>query len=165
MKLQTQNFDVCSLVTRMDRFIKEAIKSQSANTAGIIIHDVNRLKSYLLDCVTLKAHFEAQPILDLPEVHPLTMELTLTDLAEIEKIENDALKDWARLMYAAAKELADSQSSRQATNFVSHDSRRIGDIYTKLENYIKNYVETVLPQDLPETIPSFASVTPGQTGI
>ena len=165
MKLQTNNLDIRSMVSRMDRFIKEVIACQSGNGNAVMIHDLNRLKSYLAACVAIKAHYEAEPILDLPEWHPTVLDIDLVDMTLIDAIENEALKDWARLMHIGAFELANSQSSRQSTSFIGHDSARINAIFGKLNNYITNYIETILPEDLPETTPSFASVKPGATGI
>jgi len=165
MKISTNNLDVHALVEKMNRFIREVIACQSGNHNGVMEHDLKRLKSYLLSCKTLKAHYEAEPILDLPEWHPTILEAELIEMNAIGAIENESLKAWSRLMHIAAFELGNSQSSRQSTSFIKPDSIRLDAIFIKLDNYITNYIEKILPEDLPETTPDFGSVGVGNLGI
>ncbi len=165
MQKETLNMDIAGLTTRMNRFIAEAIKCQSANAATVMEHDLRRLKSYLKASDTYKAWVMNQPQLDCPETHPTQRSVNVHELATVENIENESIKDWGRIMQTAIMEMLDSQSSRMASGLVSHDGQRYDQFSLKLHAFIADYIEVELPIDLPETIPSFEGVTAGQTGI
>jgi len=165
MELKTQNMDISGLVSRMSRFIKEALKCQSANTVSIESYDIDRLKSYVNAINTYRGWIIGQPKADCPETHPMEYVCNIPEMSEIDGIENESIKDWARLMYIAAQEIINSQSSRIASGLIAHDLTRNISFMCRIENFMTDYIETTIPLDLPETIPSKASVTQGNKGI
>jgi len=161
----TLNMDIAGLVTRMHRFIDEALKCQSANAAAVMEYDYTRLESYLAAAINYKNWLTAVPQLDCPESHPLQLSVSLPQMDDVEAVENESIKDWARLMLIAITELMNSQSSRMSSGLVSHDQMRFDAFMTKLNNFLTEYVQVTLPLDLPESIPQAPGVTPGRTGI
>lgn len=161
----TLNHDVQGMCNRMGRFIEEALKSQSANAAFVMTHDLDRLKSYIAAAINYRAWVVGLPQLDCPETHPMHMTIKCPTIEEVENVENESIKDWSRLMYISIKELENSQSSRMASGFISHDLRRFDDFMAKLSLFLTDYVEVTLPLDLPESSPQAPGVTAGKTGI
>jgi len=162
---QTQNLDVAGLCSRLSRFMCEALKCQSANAAYVMQHDLRRLYSYLEGSKTYKAWIVANPQLDTPEFHPRLIDTSCPALPAIDAVENESIKDWARLAYVCHYELVNSQSSRMSSGLISHDAKRFDDVIVKMQNFLAEYVEVTLPLDLPETVPMRNSVTPGNLGI
>jgi hypothetical protein len=134
--LKTLNMDISGLCNRIRKFIEEGIKSASANVEGVSEHDVLRLKSYLNSAIVYKDWFCAQPILDCVETHPLEMDVLVHDLEAIDAIENESVKDYCRIMWIAQREILDSQSSRLATNLISHDKLRFESFMEKISKLI-----------------------------
>ncbi len=162
---KTMNLDVVGLCNRMSRFIKEVLTSQSANASVVVKHDLLRMKSF---SAAIRKYHEiavSEYSLDAVETHPTEFELQIPELSEVETVENDAIKDWARLLVIAAKELVNSQSSRLSSGLISHDSKRLLEFMNRLDAFVTNYIETQLPLDTPETVPSRESVKKGATGI
>lgn len=162
---KTQNLDIAGISSRLSRFMFEALKCQSANVAHVNEHDLRRLYSYLTGAKTHKAHVIASPQLDTPEFHPRDIKTECPSLPAIDAVENESIKDWARLAYALHYEMVNSQSSRMSTGLISHDAKRFDDITDKMTNFLKDYVEKILPLDLPETVPQRDSVSSGNIGI
>ena len=127
--------------------------------------DLKRLKAYLNACVSYRSWIIANPQLDTPESHPMDLQLRVATMAAIDSVENESVKDWARLMWVAHFELSNSQSSRMSTGLISHDQRRFDDIITKLANFLDTYVADTLPLDLPETAPMAPGVERGNLGV
>lgn len=163
--LKTLNMDISGLCSRMRKFIEEGLKCASANVEGVSEHDVVRLKSYLESAVVYKDWFCAQPELDCVETHPLEMDVVIHELSDIDAIENESVKDYCRIMWISQRELLDSQSSRLATNLISHDKLRFESFMEKVSKLISDYIEKILPLDLPESSPYKIGVDPGLTGI
>jgi hypothetical protein len=162
---KTHNQDILGMCSRLKRFIEEALKCQSANAAHVISYDLERLKSYLSACRNYRNWVSGQPQLDLPELHPRDYFLDCASDETIDAVENESIKDWCRMFEAAWYELVNSQSSRMASGFISHDLRRFDHVIDKMEKFLSEYVEKTLPLDLPESIPAQAGVTSGRTGI
>ena len=162
---KTLNMDIDGLCARLYRFIDEAIHCQSANSASIEEWDLNRLKSYVSSALNYRDWFLAVPRLDCPEFHPKEFTVSMWSLDEVMDVENESIKDWARIAHIAMYELANSQSSRIATSLISHDNLRFQAFMDKLVNFMENYMEVTLPLDLPESVPAFASVGEGKIGI
>lgn len=163
---RTLNLDVAGLSQRISRFMDEALKCQSSNTASMNSHDMKRLRDYLQACVNYKGWVTAstEP-LDTPEFHPTELATSCAALPKIDSIENESVKDWCRLMYVCHYELVNSQSSRSSSGLISHDAERFDSYIERCDRFLTDYVETTLPLDLPETVPMRPSVTPGNRGI
>jgi len=162
---KTMNMDIHGLCARLYRFIDESLHCQSANSASIEEWDLNRLKSYVAAALNYRDWLAAIPTLDCPESHPTEFTVPLWSLDSIMAVENESIKDWARLAHIAMVELVNSQSSRHATGLVSHDNNRFQAFMDKLNNFMTNYMEVTLPLDLPESIPYKPGVGPGRTGV
>lgn len=162
---ETQNLDVAGICTRLSRFVTEALKCQSANVVHVMEADLKRLYSYLVGIETYKKWVIEQPQLDTPEFHPRKFTTQCAGLPKVDAVENESIKDWARLIYVLHYEMSNSQSGRMSTGLISHDAKRFDDVITKARALLKDYVEVILPVDLPETVPMRASVTAGNRGI
>lgn len=165
MLKETLNHDIAGIVKRQVRYVNEALKCQSANGLDVMVHDIARMESYLAAADTYKAHVMTDPLLDLPETHPTSLNVEIPEISVVESIENEAISDWCRLMLLSALELINSQSSRQSSSLNTHDSNRYDMISAKTRNLMENYIKPIQPIDAPETIPSVASITSGSTGI
>ena len=64
------NQDIVMFYNKINRYIKEAYHSQSNAVSGMHVHDITRMRSYVLACRRYLAWVAAQPLLDLPETHP-----------------------------------------------------------------------------------------------
>lgn len=159
-EVKLYNDDVRGFVLRIDRFLQEMNKSQSANITEFVSFDVDRLKSYLQVCEAYLSWVSAAPQLDLPETHPL--ELVNPPMPELPTVENPMIDDVLRLMVRLRGEALRSQSSRRASGLVSFDLERFKAILGKIGAYLDDFVATVNPVDLPESSPSQPITGPGK---
>ena len=160
--LQTYNTDVYGLVRRLNRFIVELSKSQSSAVSKTAVFDVARFKSYITAVMSYMGWVMAQPILDLPETGPRSVDLPVAE--KVPGMENESIFDLATLFELARDEIANSQSSRMSTNLTPHDAKRLTDIMTKATAFIDSYITVVDPLDLPESSPMFPSTGGGRVG-
>jgi len=161
--METLNVDVVGFWNRINRFITEALLSNSANVSRTSQFDVGRLKSYLLALRTYHNHVTGQPALDLVETNPRVYKLK--DKPATGEIENESLEDACRLLELARDELANSQSSRIASGLISFDSGRFMAICPRCENLVTQYIEVATPLDMPKTSPMDPRAEPGLGGI
>lgn len=159
----TYNTDIFGLVRRINRFIEEVIKCQSAGVSKTSSYDVNRMKSYIIAMRAYLSWVITQPELDLPETGPRPT--TLPPNPTIPMIENESLFDVATLFELARDELANSQSSRMSSNLIGFDANRFVAILDKADKFIDEYVVTIDPLDLPETSPGKEMNAIGLRGV
>jgi len=160
---QTYNIIVGGMVDRLNTYIEEMQKSQSANLVDFNVHDKTRLKSYLTALVEYIDWAVGQPMLDLPETSPQLV--SMNPFPVIQEHENPMITDVVRLLCRLRDEMVNSQTSRQSTGFVKHDEVRARSIIKFTNDFMDNYVEKVSPVDLPETVPSAPVTGPGKTGV
>lgn len=146
-----RNHDIMGLVRRINRFLIEIGKSQSASISGMRQADLGRLKSYQVSLATYKAWIIAQPELDLPETHP--EDYAIPDAPEVVASESESIADIAIMLGKMRDELVASQSAQLATGLISHDATRFDAILAKINAFIADYVEPTTPLDLPESSP------------
>lgn len=161
--MQVMNHDIVGLYDRLNRFIKEAQLSQSANISGVKKSDLIRLKTYLSSSRVYHTYVAKEPELDLPETNPKTW--TLDAPPQLRRIENESLKDVCRLLTLCCEELVHSQSARLSAGILKFDSERFLAVLSKAENFLKDYVEKATPLDLPETSPKEPTTPAGRLGI
>ena len=156
------NMDIATLVRSIRKYKYEILKSQSANLAAISAADMTRYRSFLATMTGLLDYQQANPLLDLPESAPLQIEIPPEE--EVGIPENEFVYDLYNLLHAMETEMANSQSARVATNYISHDEKRIRDLILKAENLLV-YAEGVTPLDLPESSPLRVNTGAGRTGV
>jgi len=156
------NMDMVGLYNRLNRFINEVQKCQSANVSMTSVPDTTRIKSYLSTLRFLVEHIDADPQLDLPETNPQTY--TLREAPVLLDLENENCVHLALLLSTARDEIVMSQSARMSTGFVIFDKTRFLASITKAENYLANYVAKATPIDLPESSPRAPIQGKGLTG-
>jgi hypothetical protein len=156
------NSDIEFLHKKISRAIVELSHSQSASTSQMIAPDQTRLQSYLEALKTAKSWVIGQPILDLPETHPLQIDLEEVDA--LPAIENDAIVNAIRLLSALDIELVNSQSARNSSGLNVHDAKRFDDIVTKAELFLTGYIAVATPIDEPESSPMRAMTPSGRRG-
>jgi hypothetical protein len=161
--VQVLNHDIASLVRRLRRFKEEVVKSISSNVAELNGHDLKRLVTYLEALKAFKSWMVSQPILDLPETSPLTIDLG--SMPDMGQLENDDLAVILQMFNLIEQEIVNSQSARRSTGLVSHDSIRFDTYISKIENFINDYILKTNPLDLPESAPAIPITGPGRTGI
>lgn len=159
----TYNTDVYGLVRRVNRFIEETCKCQSAGVSKTSTFDVARLKSYIVALRSYMTWITSQPELDLPETGPRSVPLPVNPT--IPMLENESLYDLAVLFELARDELANSQSSRLSSNLIGFDAQRFTAILDKADKFIDEYVTVIDPLDLPETSPSKEMPVVGNKGV
>ena len=146
-----QNHDILGLVRRIDRFVVELIRGASSNVSEVIPADLARLKAYLDALRKYKSWVIGQPLLDLPETHPL--ELLVPEAPVVPDIENESVTDVIVLLNRLRGELTASQSARYSSTMLAFDSSRFDAVVAKVEAFIKDYIEQATPLDLPESSP------------
>lgn len=156
----TYNMDVLIIVRLLNRFIEEVSHSQSAGTTQATAADIARLTSYTVATRTYATHAINQPVLDLPETHPKTIDLP--SLSEIPEMENDAFFAAAMLLETARDEIIKSASTRLSTNLITFDSARLFSILDKCDALVTGYIQTATPIDLPESSPRAAMPPAGR---
>jgi len=161
--MQTYNHDIVGIFNRMNRFIREAMKSQSSGVSQVNAFDQERLKSYLSAIRYYHDHVQGAPDLDLPETSPRLYELRLNP--EVPDMENESLADICRLLELGRDELINSQSARLGAKLINFDSIRLLQIVDKCERFMADYVAKATPLDLPESSPRAPMTGPGQQGI
>lgn len=164
-KVETYNHDVAGICTRIHRFVVETKKSVSAGMAQVNEFDQARLAQYLDAIDGYTDWVVGQPQLDLPETHPRKLEVTLMPDDEVEDIENESLRDVARLWKLAILEMASSQSSRAGSGLVKYDEARLRAIVQKTRALLETYIKTIDPLDLPESSPAYPMSGSGKTGV
>lgn len=166
VEMVSHNFMVAGACTRIGQFVFELLKSQSANVVAVNVHDLARAHTYLdaWENYLAWARADDNP-LDTPETHPMDHKVVCPSKEAIESVENPSIRDWCMMLHIALCELANSQSSRQSSGFISHDLTRQDAFIAKCRNFLNNYVEVTLPIDQPESTPSKVGVTAGRTGI
>jgi hypothetical protein len=159
----TYNTDIFGLVRRINRFIEEVVKCQSAGVSKTSSFDIGRMKSYIVAMRAYLAWTINQPELDLPETGPRSVALPSNPV--IPMIENESLFDIATLFELARDELANSQSGRMSSNLIGFDAARFTSILDKADKFIDEYIISIDPLDLPETSPSKELPVPGMRGV
>lgn len=152
--MKTLNMDLVGLWNRINRYIVEVQKSQSANVSLTLESDLVRYKSYFSALRFLIAHVDADPRLDLPETNPF--EYALREAPLLMDLENENCVHVALLLETVRQELAMSQSSRLSTGLIAFDKDRFLAGISKAESYLENYVEKATPLDMPESSPRAA---------
>lgn len=159
---KTCNTDIDSFVRRANRAIKELSKSQSSGVSGTSTFDVIRAKTYLVGLRSLLAFIISEPLMDLPETGPTTLDLP--DRVVIPIMENDSTYDLCVLLKLAVDEISNSQSSRNSSGLILHDFKRITPILDRADSFITKFMMVVDPLDNPETSPSTPSTGYGVRG-
>jgi hypothetical protein len=160
MAEELYNDDILGITDRIDRFLQEINKSQSANLSEYHAADLGRLKSYLSNLTVYVDWVVGQPQLDLPETSPLSLEIPA--LPDMPEADNPMVKDIIRLVVRMRGEILRSQSARRSTGLVKFDEERMRAVIAKCENYLEAYVEAVNPIDLPESSPDVPVTGPGK---
>jgi hypothetical protein len=164
MMAEVLNDDVVGLYKRLNRFIEELFKSQSANVTDMNVHDQNRLQSYL-NSVTAYLDWivsSDQPM-DYPETHPKVT--VLEEPPVVPDIENPIVVDLVKLFIRARDEMTNSQSARYSTGLIVHDEQRVRAVVQRAQDYLDNYIKAVVPIDQPESTPKQTDTGSGRTGI
>lgn len=159
----TMNHDVAGFVRRLRRFRYEWAKSASSNVAFVSQADADRLRSYLKGLMAYKSWFQSQPVLDLPESNPRTI-----DLGEAESLpspENEAVIDMMVLWEVLEYELVHSQSSRLSSRLIEHDEKRVDMVLEKMSRFLEDYIMQIQPVDLPESVPLKSDTGKGRLGV
>ena len=154
------NDDIAGLVRRIRRAKYEVCKCQSASLMYVTEKDLARFYSYLEACVSYFDWMVSQPMQDLPESHPKTIDLGEGDV--LPQPENEALVDLLAMFDNLEQEIALSQSGRMHSSVMSHDEVRFRDIVQKISNFLKDYVEVIQPLDMPESTPMREMTGPGR---
>jgi len=161
--METLNFDVVGIYNRINRFITEAQRANSANVSQTSEYDVARLKSYLSSLRTYHDYVVSQPKLDLVETSPKVYALKARPV--LVEIENESLEDACRLLEIMSDEIVHSQSSRLAAGLISFDSVRFLAIVARAERLVEDYIEQATPLDMPKSSPMDPRAEKGRGGI
>ena len=161
--METLNIDLVGVYNRLNRFISEVQKCQSANVSMTSSPDKTRIKSYLSTMRFLMEHIDSEPQLDLPETNPQAY--ALREAPVLLDLENENCIHLALMLATMRDELIMSQSSRMSTGLVPFDKARCLAVISKCENYLANYVDKATPIDLPESSPRAPIQGKGLNGV
>jgi hypothetical protein len=157
------NHDIAGLYRRLNRFINELVKSESAASSQVNTFDQARLQSYLDAIRTYQSWVVGQPALDLPETHPT--EYQLEDAPVVPAMENESVWDVINLLVLTREELVNGQSARMASNLNEFDNTRLTAVIDKAQAFLTSYIQPTTPLDLPESSPMRELTGPGKTGV
>lgn len=160
--MNVQNHDIVGMIRIIRRFEKELEKSVSSGVSELSKFDLDRLISYVEALTKFKAFTVAQPALDLPESSPLMIDLGAME--ELKDVENDNIAYLLNLFRLFKIELVNSQSARNPSGLISHDSKRFDSYVGKVNEYIK-YIGETSPLDYPESSPMVEGSGSGNMGI
>jgi len=152
------NHDLCGIVTRLNRFITELIRSNSSNVSTTTGADSTRALSYLNSVDKYLDWVMSQPQLDLPQTSH-NAPWPVWPVEPVPTIENEDIEDLLRMFLVAHAEMVVCESSRMASGLSKFDETRLRLIVTKARNFLENYVSKVSPIDLPASSP-METVTP-----
>src|SRR5574337_260677 len=107
----TYNTDVYGFVRRINRFIVEIFKAQSSGVSVTQSFDATRALSYLSSIEAYRSWVTSQPILDLPETAPQSINLPVNP--DLPLIENESLYDLATLLELMRDEQIGRASCRE----------------------------------------------------
>lgn len=156
------NHDIIGLVSRINRFIVEAMRNASANTSETTEADIIRLKTYLSSIRFYVDFVNSAPILDITESSPKVYPVPAPPV--VDDVESEAMQDMCRLLELAREELLKSQSARKPAGLISFDSVRLMLTIAKCEAFIVDYIEKSTPLDLPQSSPMSPRSAPGKRG-
>lgn len=162
MPVVVYNHDVAAICRVTTRIGIELHKSVSSSTSGMNKFDIERLKRNTNACRSLINWVVAEPQMDLPESHPLAIELP--DPTKFEAVESDSINLALDLCHVCEIELLNSQSARSAAGMLKFDADRLYSILTKIDSLVDNHVVPATPLDLPESAPSVPGSGPGFGG-
>ncbi len=160
--MEVLNVDVVGYHNRLNRFIQEVHKSQSANHSTYKEADKIRLKSFLSALRFYLDFMKGVPEQDLPETNPRPYALRANP-APVE-VENEMVNHVVNLLSLCRDEMDNAQSARYSSGVQKYDYARAMDYITRIEQYIKDYIEKATPLDLPESSPRTQIQGPGLTG-
>jgi len=163
LELATYNLDIKIFYIKINRYIYEAYKCNSANASYLFDADRDRLHEYLDDLMGHLDYATQDPIPDLVETAPHKMELSAP--TEIKEIENESMLQIIYLFEALRGEVIGSQSSRLPVGYLPADSKRAYDLIMKIRNFLTDYVADLLPIDRPKSSPMAAMTGAGRTGV
>lgn len=161
--MKVYNHDIVSMVTRLQRFMKEMNLSVSSNLSELSEADKGRLVSYIENLKKFKDWVVDQPELDLPESSP--REFTVEETTEVIDIENLDITQIGRLLHVLIIEIGNSQSARKPAGLTVHDSKRFDTIVAKLESFLEDFIGQEQGLDLPESSPKSPMSGAGQSGV
>lgn len=160
---EVNNQDIAGLQPRINRFITEALKSNSSSVNEILPHDMARLVSFLDAIDAYHNWIKAEPQLDLPKTNP--RKYMLEDDAVVADVSNESINDWMRFMVTLRDELVLSESASKASGLNEFDSKRLQANTDKARSFLVSYVSVATPLDFTETHPAAPSSGSGRGGI
>lgn len=158
-----KNHDILGLYNRLNRFIYEIQKCNSADVAEVQSFDQTRMQQMI---TALNAYIDfivKEPAIDLRETAPFNWSLEAA--VELVDTENENVNDFCRLMKVMRDEVINCTSARQPCGMAAFDKVRQQALVQKLSNLLNDYIKNATPIDLAESIPMNPSVGPGKTGV
>jgi len=127
----TYNMDVQTLATLINRFMFEALHSDSANIHTFTDADVVRMNAFL-EAIRLKQAWIAEaPELDTSHASP--RKYCLAANADIRTVESDGIRELVRLLAVMRDSLIRSDSTRQGNGLNAHDNNRLTNAIVKTQ--------------------------------
>jgi len=146
-----RNYDCMFLISKIDRTAKEILESASAGLNDYSEADKVRLQSYINSFSAWLDHSSAQPALDKPHSHPMTLPVPSDPMDSQPDIDNDAAKALLHELRTFRINVHGCQSSDLSNNYMAQDLARFKSYVAKVQALLTGYIGTVQPLDLPET--------------
>jgi len=127
----TYNMDIQTLATLINRFIFEALHSDSANIHTFTDSDIARMNSFLESIRLKQAWIEEAPVLDTSHASP--RKYCLAANTEIRAVESDGIRELVRLLAVMRDSLIRSDSTRQGNGLNAHDNNRLTNAIIKTQ--------------------------------
>lgn len=154
------NNEVLGYRDKINRYMYELQKSQSANGSEYLPYDLVRLKSYVSSLRFYLDYMKNVPLQDLPETNP--RDYAVREDTKIQEVENEMVNHLARLFELCRDEMDASQSALRSSGILVFDYNRAHQYLDRVDQYIVDYVEVATPLDLPESSPRAPIQGPGK---
>lgn len=158
------NDNIYILHRRLNRFMFELAKDQSANVSDVTVYLQERIKSYIAELRNYLTWIEEHGgVLDLPESHPVAIPLDPDPV--IPPIENEMVLEFVMMLKRAKVEMINSNSARYPSGIISHDRKRFQAVIDRMDEFLSSYVTKITPVDQPESTPRIKDTGEGRKGI
>lgn len=158
----TINIELWYAYAKMNRWIIEVNRCNSANGNNVYAPDLIRWKTYVSEWRAMIGMIAKIGDMDVPKTGSVFLQLRPPP--QIQYVENDQVNLFVQWLEVARDELLNSESSRRISGMAEPDVKRQAEYWTHAEEIIA-YIEATQPRDLTESAPREAAVDPSLTGV
>ncbi len=160
--MQVNNYGIATWLRRCARVCEEVAFCQSGKSPAMLDHDKKNIRHFIDALRAYRDYLEAEPEVPYPETHEDIYDIE--DLQNFDLVENENVNDITHAFTKMYREVANSQSAKQAANILGFDVKAMELYFQQIENLMDNYVEDYTPLNLAQSSPRRANVKAGKRG-